>query len=420
MTRREEPGPRGAMTENGFYVICALIAFLLCVYLFFMHAPLLIDEHPHRAQVHRLLAGTFTPSPTLTTIPGYHYILFALAKLTGWQTNAGLRFFSLLFGIGCVILVWRLTTSVYRLLLFVCLPIIFPFFFLVYTDIASLFFVLLSLYFIEAHRYTSAGFAAIVACSMRQNNIVWLMSLGLSSYIDKFNFTLDNKNKRWIGSNLWSFALGMILFVLFLFWNHGNVSLGDSRSHPTGPLHMTNVWFMLFLFALLFLPFALPKALETARRFWREPLFWVGVSGVYLFFLVSFTNTHPYNVKWGDYFIRNAILIFSTQDLAHKTLFFMPISIALAALISTELDTPAQYLLYATSVLFLIPSWLVEQRYYIIPFTLFLVSAHSFFSPDSIKTHTRIQSIVSWAWVGLLITACVALVILMEKGKVFL
>ncbi|MGH9425854.1 MAG: hypothetical protein ACRD2L_06050 [Terriglobia bacterium] len=409
------------MTEDRRYASCALIiAFLLVAHLFFMHTPLRADETFHIRQVHKFLAGSFTPNPSITTIPGYHYILFALAKLTGWQTNASLRLFSLLFGIGCVILIWRLTTSVYRKVLFACVPIIFPYFFLVYTDIASLFFVLLGLYFIQAHKYTPAAFAAIIACSMRQTDIVWLTFLGLYAYIGKFGFTFDSKKKKWIERNLWSFALGLVLFLLFLLWNHGNVSLGDLRSHPTGPLHMSNVWFMLFLFALLFLPFALPKALETVKRFWRKPLFWIATPGVFIFFLVSFTNTHPYNLKWANYFIRNAILIFSTQSLAHKTLFFIPIFITLAALISTKLDTAAQYLLYPMSVLFLVPSWLIEPRYYIIPFTLFIVFAHSFFSPHSNNTHMKLRNIMNCIWIGLLVTASVALLILVAKGRVFL
>lgn len=409
------------MVENRPYAGCVLsIALLLSAYLAFMHAPLQGDEVYHTAQIHGLLAGNFTHHRNLTTIPGYHYVLFALAKVSGWQTDAGLRFFSLLFGIGCVSLVWRLTASGYRTLLFTCLPIIFPFLFLVYTDIASLFFVLLGLYLIGARRYTSAGLAAITACLMRQTSVVWLVFLGVYAYVDEHGFAFDDRKKKWMVRKLWSFALGVVLFVMFLVWNHGNVSLRDLRSHPTGPLHMSNVWFMLFVFALLFLPFAVPKALETLRRFWRRPWFWAAACGVCVFYLVSFTNTHHYNVKYGEYFIRNAILIFATQDLAHKLLAFIPVFIALAALVSTKLERPAQYLLYPASVLFLIPSWLVEQRYYIIPLTLFLACSQSFCFPEGSSREVMVYKLVNWIWISVLVIACGGLLMFMAEERWFL
>lgn len=409
------------MTERARHAGLALtIALLLCVPLFFQRTPLLADETTHAAQVRRFLAGNFALYPQLTTVPGYHFILFFLAKLTGWHTNASLRLFSLLFGIGSVILVWRLTRSAYRLLLFVCLPIILPFFFLVYTDVASLCFVLLSLYLIQTRRYASAGFAAIAACLMRQNNVVWLVFLGTLAYVDRFGPTIDSDKKKWAERNLWPFAVGVALFLSLLLANRGNVSLGDFRSHPTGPLHMTNVWFMLFLFALLFLPFTAPRAVETLRRFRTQPLFWAGALAVFLFYLLTFTNSHSYNVQWGNYFIRNAILIFSTQTAAHKALFFIPVFIAIAALISTRLERPAHYLLYPASIFFLVPSWLVEQRYYMIPFTLFLVFAGPFFPSHTDGARPLPETIIDWTWAALSIAACVALLILVAKGRAFL
>lgn len=396
-------------------------ALLACTHLFFMRGPLLVDEYAHVRQIHTFLTWSLKSNPDITMIPGYHVILAALAGLTGWRTDASLRSFSFLFGIGCVVLVARLTRSAYRSLLFACLPIIFPFFFLVYTDIASLFFVLLGLYLVSLRRYTLGGFAAIAACAIRQNNIVWLAFLGVFSYLGTLAGSPDRHIWQRHVKTLWSFGLGMILFLLFLLSNRGSASLGDERSHPTGPLHMTNIWFMLALFGLLFLPFALPRAFETLRRFGRARSFWAGASGLFLLYLATFTNTHPYNLQWSHYILRNAILISATRDLAHKTLFFIPVSIAVAALCSTPLHPPVRYLLlYPATVLFLLPSWLVEQRYYIIPYTLFIVLAPSCFLPDDTSSRTPTRTIVAWTWIALLLAASLVLLLLMAQERVFL
>ena len=47
--------------------------------------------------------------------------------------------------------------------------------------------------------------------------------------------------------------------------------------------------------------------------------------------------------------------------------------VALISIPSIRLKRRAELLLYPMTLLFLFPSWLIEHRYYIIPFSLFLL-----------------------------------------------
>jgi alpha-1,2-glucosyltransferase len=91
----------------------------------------------------------------------------------------------------------------------------------------------------------------------------------------------------------------------------------------------------------------------------------------YVFFLCTFKNDHEYNQPQG--FIRNRILVFSAQGLWHKTLFFIPLALNLLSLSVARLQDPRYYLLYPFTVLYLLPSWLIEDRYCIIPVVFFLL-----------------------------------------------
>jgi alpha-1,2-glucosyltransferase len=86
-----------------------------------------------------------------------------------------------------------------------------------------------------------------------------------------------------------------------------------------------------------------------------------------------FKNDHPYNNIATYYFIRNFILVAFTKSNALKALFFLPMLYTFLSLIVTPLSRKSWYLFYAITILFLLPSWLIEQRYYIIPFALFML-----------------------------------------------
>jgi hypothetical protein len=70
------------------------------------------------------------------------------------------------------------------------------------------------------------------------------------------------------------------------------------------------------------------------------------------------------------------ILASVTASAAHKVLFFVPVAFGALALAASPLSQPP-WLLYGASVLVLLPEWLVEQRYYLMPMTAFILTRTS-------------------------------------------
>jgi len=56
-----------------------------------------------------------------------------------------------------------------------------------------------------------------------------------------------------------------------------------------------------------------------------------------------------------------------------KTLFFLPACFSALSLWTTSLHNRSNRILYLFTVLFLLPSWLIETRYLIIPLVLFIL-----------------------------------------------
>ena len=67
------------------------------------------------------------------------------------------------------------------------------------------------------------------------------------------------------------------------------------------------------------------------------------------------------------------ILGYFNKGFLIKSLLFLPIAYSFLSLFVTEFKRKSFYLLYLFSFLFLLPSWLIEQRYYLIPFSLFIL-----------------------------------------------
>ncbi|MFH0801251.1 MAG: hypothetical protein V2A78_02555, partial [bacterium] len=107
----------------------------------------------------------------------------------------------------------------------------------------------------------------------------------------------------------------------------------------------------------------------------------VTLLSVFLVYLFVFKNDHPYNfyptnAKPGDMlFLRNSILRYSldSTSLFVKSIFFIPIGYSILSLIVTGLHKQIYYLIYPLTILFLSISWLIEPRYYLVPFTMFLL-----------------------------------------------
>jgi alpha-1,2-glucosyltransferase len=91
----------------------------------------------------------------------------------------------------------------------------------------------------------------------------------------------------------------------------------------------------------------------------------------FLIYIFTFKIDHPYNIN--QYFLRNKLLVYFTSSIILKILFFIPVAYSILSISVTELYEKSFYLIYPFTILYLIPSWLIEQRYYLIPFALFIL-----------------------------------------------
>src|SRR4029453_9899297 len=135
---------------------------------------------------------------------------------------------------------------------FVFLPILFPLFFMIYTDVASLFFVLLTALAASAGRYPAAGGLGLASCLIRQNNVVWTALAFAQAYVRDHGWRRPSpisKLLRYAPVLLSAAAIGG-----WLVFNRGQVAAGDVTAHPLGTPHLGNVFFMLFVSGILFLP----------------------------------------------------------------------------------------------------------------------------------------------------------------------
>jgi len=258
-----------------------------------------------------------------------------------------------------------------------------------------------------AHRkYWAAGALGLLSCLVRQDNAIWVAFVALWSYVRDYGWTW--RPLRDSLSRYWTFIATGVGLPLLVAANGGEVALGeDVGSHPLRSLYFTNIFFLMFLSCFFFVPLwwgCRREILAVMRRWW--PWLWLWLIALFPVFWLGFVNDHPHNTERGDYFLRNAILIYFSSTPIRKLLFFVPVAIAALCLAAVPMKRPWR-LLYPFTILFLLPEWLVEQRYYLIPLSVFML-ARDQTSPQSERLQTILFFIGSaglflmvergWAW----------------------
>ena len=368
-----------APMKRATFIILLLVSITFVFsFLLIKDNKLIVDETDHYPQIKRFINRDFTLDPELTTIPGYHLILALFASLLSLSSTSSIRFLSLLFSMFSVLTFFLFAkrihpdSSLIKTLHYCFFPILFPFFFLIYTDVFSLLLILLSSYTLLRRRYYLAGTIGTLSILVRQNNVVWVVFLCMFNYLEEYGYRLNIETlKRWM-KHCSFFLIGLVMFGIFLILNRG-IAIGAGMMHPSFSFHLGNIYFMLFLFFFLFLPLNisnLPKISLLLKRNWRIA---IGVVCAFFIYMFTFVIDHPFNLQWADYFLRNRVLLFFSSTTLLKVLFFLPIAYSVLSIIVTKLWHKPFYLIYPFTFLYLIPSWLIEQRYYLIPFTLFIL-----------------------------------------------
>lgn len=375
------------------YAIVAIIGCALVGSLVYVSGMVLnVDETFHYPQIVNFLRHDYRQSPALTMLPGYHLAVSAVASVFGVSSVVWIRFISF-----CISL---LSIAVFHLLAqhlrpkdadsktfqYVFYPILYPFFFVIYTDVASLLMVLLGIFLTLKKRYYTAGLVGILACLVRQNNIIWvgLMFLLMAAdalrernAIGRQGFPEPTGNATGLAATVARsgavYLAGFVLFVVFVIINKG-VAVGDTEVYPSFTLHPENVYCMLFTFFFLFLPMNIANAAKIGRLMRRHRLGVFYSASFFILFMGTFEITHPYNTEpWAQWFVSNQVLSYFLQSPLHKAVFFLPVLWSVLSLLCTRLYAREFYLIYPLSIVALLPLWHVDPRYFLPPFVLFLL-----------------------------------------------
>jgi alpha-1,2-glucosyltransferase len=340
------------------------------------------DEWIHYRQIAGVRAGDFhVMAQWLTTLPGYHVIV----GIVLWAFDAGspgaARMVNAMFGLVAIAVFHAIrgrlhpSDRVRATAQFALLPILFPFFFLAYTDVLSLTLVLGAFLCTLKGRHLLSALLVVAAIGVRQNNVIWAVFLAAWAVWPHWALRKNGTGEAVKASvgEAWAYALPCLGFLGYWWWN-GSVSysVAQSTMHPDATLHAGNVCFTLFLVALL-MPLQTLEGLQAfARRARQAPGWWFLPVLTFVFFAIFFDVDHPYNRLALGANLRNQWLVAVDAGQGAWILFGLLATASACALAAMPLVRSEGRLLWPFAYVFLAASWLIEPRYAFVPLALYL------------------------------------------------
>ncbi|MGY3230819.1 alpha-1,2-glucosyltransferase [Luteibacter sp. HA06] len=359
----------------GLFVLAVSLA--CCVRLALWQSQAIVDEGVHVPQVASFLAGRWDTQPNLAMIPGYHIVMAALMSASGLSSLGAMRDISAGFGVTAALVFFFIRRklgdddALLSASLFFAFPLFFPYDFLVYTDIFSLTVVLLAVLSALHGRHFLAACIMTLSLAVRQNNIIWAVFLATYAAWPSLS-ALGNSVRARLGRSIAAAApylLPALAFLAYWRWNGTIVfSSGISGAHPDLTLHGGNVWLALFLFLVLFPREAWSGVISFGEAVRLRP--WLLLIPLCL---AVWTRMHGSgdNQAFQDYFIRNAFIAFVAHGWA-RVCFSILVALAACSIVFTRLRDQRGWLIYPFSVICLASSALIENRYSIVPFALWM------------------------------------------------
>ena len=357
------------------YALCALYAASMGNTIEAMR----LDEYTHYTQVERFRQGDFRLlSDVLTTIPGYNLLIAALLRIFGADSFSAARLISSAGGLLAVAAFHRLRRDVVgrddwmATAQFAVLPIFMLFVFMVQTDVLALALMLWAFWAAGRERHWLAGVCVLAAMCVRQNYVFWLTLLAWPTVRDAWQ-------RRSIVSplacarTLLPYLLAGCAFVVYWIIN-GSVSLSHAQAaaiHPDFTVHSGNLFYLMFLGALLW-----PLACVAAWRIFfadarARPWVLLAPLALAILYVSTFKVDHPYNLLQPPD-LRDALLIRTRESMPWYCGFGAVAVFGGVGLLWHKLLTKDAVAFWAVTAAFVSLSWLIEQRYYLLPFALFM------------------------------------------------
>lgn len=335
------------------------------------------DELVHFPQIDLFRQGIFRiVNDFLTTTPGYHAAAAAVMKLVGGHTIGDARAVNALFGVIAIAGFYALRRTLdpgsqsLASMQFVVLPVLAPLFFVVYTDVLSLALILWAAVATFKGRHGWSAAILLVSIGVRQNNVLWaaflawlvawplLRERGLAAWRDVLARTLP-------------YAAPLLAFLAYWLWN-GSISLNRPVSHPDLTLHAGNVFCLLFLMGALFPLHVAAGLREFPSLVRRRPWLALVPLAVFAAFWFGYHADHRDNAVMPEWFLRNALVMAASNDPVTRAWTALVAALGVAGWMLTRLRPREAYWLVPFSIGFLSLSWLIEQRYTLVPLAFWL------------------------------------------------
>lgn len=329
------------------------------------------DEGFHAPQIWHYYTGGKDYADNLTVPPTYHYVIAFVMRQIGHYSDYILRLINLLVSLCALPLFYTIARRYYpeaagiRMLQLFFLPLMFPYFFLIYTDIWALVFIALCFYFTLRGWYWAGALAGIGAVMLRQDAVIWVGLAYLLLCFEGWSFTQPQHYRQLLKNALYRglpFLALFVAFIAFVIYNKG-VAIGDAHAHDIVHFNISNLYIFLTCAWLVFLPLNIVQAPDIARQLKNPWVIFLVLAG-FLFYMGTFDNPHGYNNTHFGFFLHNGLLYIMLKSTLGQALFYIPIVWMALTLLTMKLPEKRFYWLWAIIPVATICHPLVEPRYY--------------------------------------------------------
>lgn len=329
------------------------------------------DEGFHAPQVWHYYLGGKDYADNLTVPPTYHFVLAFIVRQIGHYSDYILRLINLSIALFSLPVFYAIAARYYprdagiRMLQLFFAPLIFPYFFLIYTDTWALLVIALTIFFTLRRWYLMAGLAGLIAICVRQDSVIWV---GLAYILVCFEgVTLANPSRyKLFLKNAFVRGLPLLmiffLFVAFVIYNDG-VAIGDKAAHEINNFNVSNFYVFLVCAWMLFLPLNIQQ-LPHILVLLRKPLVLVLLVIGLLVYMGTLSNPHGYNNTLFGYFLHNGLIYIMMKTTLGKFFFYIPIAWMALTLCTIKFPEKRYYWLLLIIPISAISHPLIEPRYY--------------------------------------------------------
>ena len=343
------------------------------------------DEGFHTPQIWAFFSGDYKIETSLTVLPVYHAIIAGVLKAVGHFSIPFARFVHLCISCLALPVFWHICTLLKhpdrdtRTLQFLLMPIILPFFSLIYTDLPALLAILLTVLYTLKKNYAASALFALLAIFMRQTNLIWVAFCGVliigEHWPHLFVRRWDSFKQEFLPLflKLLPYALTSVAAGCFFYFN-GGVAVGDSHQHRIS-INLSNLYFLLLLCFVFFLPYNLASTEKIFNLLKDNGKIWYGLAMCFVIYMATYSNSHQYNSFGLSFYLRNVVLHYTVEFPVAKALTFFPIAWSALAFYLLAKESPQKWrmwVLYLFMIISVVPLPLVEQRYYIVALVMFL------------------------------------------------